>query len=464
MISLKSSVTGLLAGALLAVPASAFEVKVTVENVAPEGGVILTPMWVGFHKGQFDSYDGGVSVDGFPGMEQIAEDGNFMPLSNDFNLQVPMGVDGAVFGTNGPIFPGESAELTVEINPDYHRYFSYVSMAIPSNDAFVANGNPLAHRVFDTNGNFTPLSFYILGKEVNDAGTEVNDEVPANTAALAQMAPNTGVSEGGAVTDHPGHMEGGNVLAAIPNGQFILPGYRLAKVTVSAVPTTRIYFPAGGDQEATPNMSNVTGACHAKLNEARTSLYVSCDHNVENVVAAHVHRGAPGTNGPVVLPFDEAGPGSIGQMFDVDDAIADAFLNGDLYVNIHSEAFPGGEIRGQIDGCFEGPGGLCLNDRRFQVSATWTTGNGDQPSTAFANTNDAGFFTFFNSENIELDVKLLNGCEENGNYWVFAAGLTNVGVTLTVEDTWTGQTRTYTNANGNTFETITDIEAFATCP
>ena len=180
-----------LAAALTVGSALAIEVEVTVENIAPSQGSIITPVWVGFHAGQFDTYDGGVSADGFPGLENIAEDGNTGPLSDDFDIQVPNGAQATLFGPNGPIFPGDSASARFELDPSDHRYFSYASMVIPSNDAFVANGNPTAHRVFDTDGRFTGFSFYILGNEVNDAGTEVNDEVPENTAALAQAAPNT---------------------------------------------------------------------------------------------------------------------------------------------------------------------------------------------------------------------------------------------------------------------------------
>lgn len=39
--------------------ALALQVEVTVTSNAPTGGVYLTPLWVGFHDGSFDSYNGG---------------------------------------------------------------------------------------------------------------------------------------------------------------------------------------------------------------------------------------------------------------------------------------------------------------------------------------------------------------------------------------------------------------------
>lgn len=81
---LRLSVSALLA-ALTVVPvfhAAAVQVRVTVENLSPTGGTLLTPVWVGFHDGTFDLYDrGGVAS---PALERLAEDGNTAPLSAAF--------------------------------------------------------------------------------------------------------------------------------------------------------------------------------------------------------------------------------------------------------------------------------------------------------------------------------------------------------------------------------------------
>ena len=47
--------------------------------------------------------------------------------------------------------------------------------------------------------------------------------------------------------------------------------------------------------------------------------------------------------------------------------------------------------------------------------------------------------------------------------WVFAAGLTDVEVSLTITDQQTGSTRTYSNAQGTPFAPIQDTAALATC-
>lgn len=79
-------------------------------------------------------------------------------------------------------------------------------------------------------------------------------------------------------------------------------------------------------------------------------------------------------------------------------------------------------------------------------------------------TADTGYFWFFNPANIEVIVKLLDGCTVNNRFWVFAGGLTNVNTSITVTDTTTGASRTYTNPAGTPFQPIQDTGAFATCP
>jgi len=108
---------------------------------------------------------------------------------------------------------------------------------------------------------------------------------------------------------------------------------------------------------------------------------------------------------------------------------------------------------------------LCLNGGRFKVTANWTrpsseTGQG----TAVALTQDTGYFWFFRDTNVEMIVKVLSGCSNNNHFWVFAGGLTNVGVELRVEDSETGQVQTYINPVGEPLQPVQDTFAFATCP
>ncbi len=68
--------------------------------------------------------------------------------------------------------------------------------------------------------------------------------------------------------------------------------------------------------------------------------------------AAHIHEGAAGSNGPVIVPFTKTGDNTFeapaGAKFT--DAQCASYKAGKTYVNVHSAKNPGGEIRAQLKG------------------------------------------------------------------------------------------------------------------
>jgi 6-phosphogluconolactonase (cycloisomerase 2 family) len=116
-------------------------------------------------------------------------------------------------------------------------------------------------------------------------------------------------------------------------------------------------------------------------------------------------------------------------------------------------------------GCTTSGQALCLENGRFKVQATFNAGaSGSGTAQVGQLTSDTGYLWFFSSSNVEAVIKVLDGCGLNSRYWVFAGGLTNVEVTLTVTDLQTNQTRQYVNPANTTFEPIQDTSAFETCP
>jgi hypothetical protein len=107
----------------------------------------------------------------------------------------------------------------------------------------------------------------------------------------------------------------------------------------------------------------------------------------------------------------------------------------------------------------------CLRHNQFRVTASWKKPDGQTgQGTIVPLTDDATAFWFFDASNPELIVKVLDACGLNDRYWVFAGGLTNVEVTLTVTDTRTQESKTYKNPQNHTFQPFQDTNAFATCP
>lgn len=118
-----------------------------------------------------------------------------------------------------------------------------------------------------------------------------------------------------------------------------------------------------GDEEVPPVDTRGTGA--ATFRDRADGLEYRLNvANLENVMAAHIHCASTGMNGPVGVtlfsdgPVSDPGTLAAGTITapdagngcgweDLDDVVT-ALESGDTYVNVHTQAHPGGEIRGQI--------------------------------------------------------------------------------------------------------------------
>jgi CHRD domain len=66
-------------------------------------------------------------------------------------------------------------------------------------------------------------------------------------------------------------------------------------------------------------------------------------------IAAHIHSGAAGTNGPVIIPLTKEGDTyTVPAGAKLNPAQLKEFKAGDLYVNVHTAANKGGEVRAQL--------------------------------------------------------------------------------------------------------------------
>lgn len=104
-----------------------------------------------------------------------------------------------------------------------------------------------------------------------------------------------------------------------------------------------------GDQEVPAVKTNGVGSGFFAISNDRK---VSGQITVINIktVAAHVHEGAPGVSGPIAFPLVKSGDTTYAVPPNVmlSEAQFAAFQAGKLYVNVHTEAHPTGELRGQL--------------------------------------------------------------------------------------------------------------------
>ena len=111
-------------------------------------------------------------------------------------------------------------------------------------------------------------------------------------------------------------------------------------------------------------------------------------------------------------------------------------------------------------GCVASTRYLCLNDGRFRVESSWRDFQGRAgEGKAVALTEDSGYFWFFNPNNVETMVKVLDGRGLNEHFWTFFAVLSDVRLALTVTDSATGLTRRYLNLS-HRFASVGDTESF----
>ena len=117
--------------------------------------------------------------------------------------------------------------------------------------------------------------------------------------------------------------------------------------------------------------------------------------------------------------------------------------------------------------------GPCVSDAqtlcvagRFRARAQWKAADGRSgvASVQTVPAGNSGLLWFTSPDSLELLVKVLDGCAENGHHWVFLGPATNLQYLLTVTDTSTGQARVYFNPQGVSPQAVTDTYAFEGCP
>jgi hypothetical protein len=158
----------------------------------------------------------------------------------------------------------------------------------------------------------------------------------------------------------------------------LMLGLALLAPSTPAFGDTSFVAPLSGDEEVPARDTQAVGVATFKLHEDGAALVFKLNvANIDNVVAAHIHCGAAGVNGPVGVTLFMGAPGggrvngtlAEGTITAPDPAnacgwtdlaaVLAALESGNAYVNVHTNDgvppvntgpgdFPGGEIRGQV--------------------------------------------------------------------------------------------------------------------
>ncbi|HEY1125475.1 MAG TPA: CHRD domain-containing protein [Sphingobium sp.] len=127
----------------------------------------------------------------------------------------------------------------------------------------------------------------------------------------------------------------------------------LAFVSVPALAASGSWeIPLTGAAEApTPGDPAASGTAKVSVDDETLYLcYQLATSGLGKATAAHVHKAAKGAAGPPVVTLDTPLGGASKACAKVDPALAKAIIAkpSDYYVNVHSEKFPAGAIRGQL--------------------------------------------------------------------------------------------------------------------
>lgn len=332
--------------------------RVTIDNLTRQP---LSPPVVATHQGILNMFK--VGAPATAELEAIAEDGNQIPM---FDLFSNAGKVTQVIDINAPLAPKKATTFRIMARPGDR--LSLATMVICTNDGFTGlNRAPLPKRGTE-----------IIWAAGYDAGTENNTELGVDIVdSCSDLGP---ISLSGGPNGNENEAVDTNPPEQIqhhPNihgvGDLTVADHAwtepVAKITITHVADDAIKFLTrlSGAGEVPPVLAtNARGQAEFTFNDDITELsYRLKALRIESgVIQARIHQGLPDDNGPVVANlFGPASPavderlnirGSLTQS-DLVGPLAgdfvgfiDALRAGELYVNINSNAYPAGEIRGQV--------------------------------------------------------------------------------------------------------------------
>ncbi|MCP3963712.1 MAG: ricin-type beta-trefoil lectin domain protein [bacterium] len=344
------------------------------------------------------------------------------------------------------------------------------SVAVLADDRFVVVWHSAGSSGSDDDG------WSIQGRRFAGDGTALGAEFQVNTdVAGTQWRPDVAAGpDGGFAVMWASDVEGSAATRSIPGRLFAAPRFALVGIGGKCLDAQ------GG--EPTPGTAVQLYRCHGGENQRWQLDLTPVPQRVRGIGGLCLVPGpAPGSGAPR-LEIDECGGGDDLWSLETTGSSKPSVL-------IHQETGLCLDVRGAstADGtptilwechgganqvwrpaptaCVRDARGLCLSRERFRVEVEWRDyeGNTGSGQVVPVGSDDSGLFWYFDADNWEMLIKVLDGCAINERFWVFAAATTDVEYTLRVTDTAMGAVREYFNPLGTASPAITDAGAFATC-
>ncbi len=136
-------------------------------------------------------------------------------------------------------------------------------------------------------------------------------------------------------------------MVAMATGAALLSSAALAQSSRPTLFTVMLQ----GEQVTRAADEDGTGTARIRIKADRGQLcYTLTARNIDTATLAHIHEGAPGTDGPVVVDLVPPVRGASTGCVNVGKQLATeiAMTPGDYYVVVHNAEFPAGALRGQM--------------------------------------------------------------------------------------------------------------------
>jgi len=194
---------------------------------------------------------------------------------------------------------------------------------------------------------FEGLSSPIIGAHLHEGSLGLNGPVVLDLSSFVSLESSISAS-----------LDPSGILESLRAGEIYINIHTVlnpdGELRAQLLPSTGLSFdcPMSGDNEVPSVSTDAAGLINFSYAPESASLsfegYISTTSST--IVGAHLHMAAAGSNGPVVVDLSSQIDNGIvsGSTANISTRLLDALLSGQIYLNVHTEDNPSGEIRGQV--------------------------------------------------------------------------------------------------------------------